>query len=124
MPTIVIDGNSSGYRRSYKRTSKKKTTKKRKSAKVARINYSKLAAAIKRAGVFKAPRRTYTRKTSVRPVDPVLSQLKREDGTSSLAYAAAGMHDDSSAKRTLEGSEIEENALAYARLDPEEDRDL
>jgi hypothetical protein len=124
MPTIVIDGNSSGYRRSYKRTSKKKTTKKRKSAKVARINYSKLASAIKRAGVFKAPRRTYTRRTSARPVDPVLSQLKREDGTSSLAYEAAGMHDDSSAKRTREGPDIDGTALAYARLDPDEDGEL
>jgi hypothetical protein len=120
MPTIVIDGNSSGYRRNYKKKSKKKTTKKRKSTKVARIDYKKLANAIKRAGVFKAPRRTYTPRTSTIPSDPVLALLKKEDGTSSAAYAAAGMFDDSSTKRRAE-DDLDNQAKFHAAEDDVDD---
>lgn len=105
MPTIIVDGQGSGYRRSYKKNTKKKTTK-RKTVRKPRINYSKLAAAITKAGVL-GKKKPYYRRSSARA--PAAPMLEVEHGASILASAAAqplDIEEEWKLKRTREDDEV------------------
>lgn len=84
MPTIIVDGQGSGYRRSYKKKTKRKTIKRKTIRKKApKINYSKLAAAIKKAGILGTKKPIY-RRSAPASAPPVV-----EDGANPLGDALA-----------------------------------